>query len=39
MNRVKWFEVAHPIGADAPQITERFRDPIGNVVGLHQQIG
>ena len=26
-----------PIGADAPEITARFRDPAGNVFGLYQQ--
>jgi len=26
-----------PIGADAPEITARFRDPGGNVIGLYQQ--
>ena len=30
-------EVAQPIGADAPEITARFRDPTGNVLGLYQQ--
>jgi hypothetical protein len=25
-----------PIGADAPEITARFRDPGGNVIGLYQ---
>jgi hypothetical protein len=30
-------EVAQPIGADAPEITARFRDPAGNVLGLYQQ--
>ena len=30
-------EIAQPIGADAPEITARFRDPSGNVVGLYQQ--
>jgi predicted enzyme related to lactoylglutathione lyase len=32
-------EVAQPIGADAPEITARFRDPGGNVIGLYQQPG
>ena len=27
-------EVVQPIGADAPEITARFRDPGGNVIGL-----
>jgi len=26
-----------PIGADAPEITARFSDPAGNVIGLYQQ--
>jgi hypothetical protein len=26
-----------PIGADAPEITARFRDPAGNVIGLYQE--
>jgi predicted enzyme related to lactoylglutathione lyase len=30
-------EVAQPIGMDAPEITARFRDPAGNVIGLYQQ--
>jgi uncharacterized protein len=30
-------EVVQPIGADAPEITARFRDPGGNVLGLYQQ--
>jgi predicted enzyme related to lactoylglutathione lyase len=30
-------EIAQPIGADAPEITARFRDPSGNVIGLYQQ--
>jgi predicted enzyme related to lactoylglutathione lyase len=30
-------EVVQPIGADAPEITARFRDPAGNVLGLYQQ--
>jgi len=29
--------IVQPIGADAPEITARFRDPAGNVVGLYQQ--
>ena len=29
-------EIVQPIGADAPEITARFRDPGGNVVGLYQ---
>ena len=30
-------EIAQPIGADAPEITARFRDPAGNVIGLYQE--
>lgn len=29
--------IVQPIGADAPEITARFRDPGGNVIGLYQQ--
>ena len=29
-------EIVQPIGADAPEITARFRDPGGNVLGLYQ---
>jgi hypothetical protein len=32
-------EIVQPIGADAPEITARFRDPAGNVIGLYQQPG
>jgi uncharacterized protein len=30
-------EIVQQIGADAPEITARFRDPGGNVVGLYQE--
>ena len=30
-------ELVQPIGADAPEITARFRDPAGNIIGLYQQ--
>lgn len=30
-------ELVLPIGADAPEITARFRDPAGNILGLYQQ--
>jgi len=30
-------EIVQPVGADAPEITARFRDPGGNVIGLYQQ--
>jgi hypothetical protein len=29
-------EIVQPIGGDAPEITARFRDPAGNVIGLYQ---
>ena len=29
-------EIVQPIGADVPEITARFRDPGGNVIGLYQ---
>lgn len=30
-------EIVQPIGVDAPEITARFKDPGGNVIGLYQQ--
>jgi uncharacterized protein len=30
-------KIVQPIGADAPEITARFSDPAGNVVGLYQE--
>jgi uncharacterized protein len=30
-------QIAQPIGVDAPEITARFRDPAGNVLGLYQE--
>ena len=30
-------EIAQPPGVDAPEITARFRDPAGNVMGLYQE--
>jgi predicted enzyme related to lactoylglutathione lyase len=30
-------EIVQAVGADAPEITARFRDPAGNVIGLYQQ--
>jgi uncharacterized protein len=30
-------EIVQPIGGDAPEITARFRDPGGNVLGVYQQ--
>lgn len=29
-------EIVQPIGEDAPEITARFRDPGGNIIGLYQ---
>jgi len=29
--------IVQPIGMDAPEITARFSDPAGNVLGLYQQ--
>jgi len=30
-------EIVQPIGGDAPEITARFRDPGGNIIGVYQQ--
>lgn len=30
-------ELVQPIGADAPEVTARFRDLAGNVIGLYQE--
>ncbi len=30
-------EIVQPIGADHPEITARFRDPGGNIIGLYQE--
>ena len=32
-------KIVQPIGADAPEITARFSDPDGNVLGLYQEPG
>lgn len=32
-------EIVQPIGVDAPEVTARFRDLAGNVMGLYQQPG
>ncbi|HEY7566634.1 MAG TPA: VOC family protein [Gemmatimonadaceae bacterium] len=32
-------EIVQQIGGDAPEITARFRDPGGNVIGLYQEPG
>lgn len=29
--------IVQPIGGDAPEITTRFRDPAGNVIGIYQE--
>lgn len=29
--------IVQPIGADAPEITARFSDPAGNIIGLYQE--
>jgi predicted enzyme related to lactoylglutathione lyase len=29
--------IVQPIGVDAPEITARFRDPAGNIIGLYQE--
>ena len=30
-------EIVQPIGMDAPEVTARFSDPAGNVIGLYQE--
>ena len=30
-------QIVQPIGGDAPEITARFRDPGGNVIGLYEE--
>jgi hypothetical protein len=32
-------EIVQAVGADAPEITAKFRDPGGNVLGLYQDRG
>lgn len=32
-------ELVQPIGGDAPEMTARFRDPGGNVIGIYQEPG
>ena len=32
-------EIVEPVGAHAPEITAKFRDPAGNVLGLYQEPG
>ena len=29
-------EIVQPVGGDAPEVTARFRDPAGNILGLYQ---
>ena len=29
--------IVQPVGVDAPEITARFRDPAGNIIGLYQE--
>ena len=31
--------IVQPVGMDAPEITARFRDPSGNVLGIYQERG
>jgi predicted enzyme related to lactoylglutathione lyase len=28
--------ITQPLGVDAPELTARFRDPAGNIIGLYQ---
>lgn len=37
--RANGCEIVRPVGVDAPEITARFRDPGGNIIGLYQQPG
>ncbi len=30
-------EIVQPVGVDAPEITARFRDPGGNIIGIYQE--
>jgi hypothetical protein len=32
-------EIVQPVGLDAPEITARFRNPSGNVIGLYEEPG
>src|SRR4030095_3839123 len=32
-------KIVQPVGMDAPEITARFSDPAGNVIGLYQEPG
>ncbi len=31
--------IVQPIGMDAPEVTARFSDPAGNIIGLYQEPG
>jgi predicted enzyme related to lactoylglutathione lyase len=30
-------KIVQPVGMDAPEITARFSDPAGNIIGLYQE--
>jgi predicted enzyme related to lactoylglutathione lyase len=30
-------QIVQPMGADTPEVTARFRDPAGNIIGLYQE--
>jgi hypothetical protein len=30
-------KIIQPVGMDAPEITARFTDPAGNIIGLYQE--
>jgi len=32
-------KIVQPIGGDTPEITARFTDPAGNVIGLYREPG
>jgi predicted enzyme related to lactoylglutathione lyase len=32
-------KIVQPLGVDAPEITARFTDPAGNIIGLYQEPG
>src|SRR6266487_4954326 len=31
-------KIVQPVGMDAPEITARFSDPAGNIIGLYQEV-
>jgi predicted enzyme related to lactoylglutathione lyase len=35
--KAKGGEIVQKVGVDAPEITARFRDPAGNLIGLYQE--